>query len=81
MKNKEEPSIGSASGNPSTPANRYIPGRASAETTGSIVRQDATAPASLETPALSESPGCLRQCPSMIPTSMPLTPNQPNDLR
>jgi len=40
MKNKEEPSIGSTSGNPSRPADRHNPGCASMETTGSIVRQD-----------------------------------------
>ncbi len=53
MKNKEEPSIGSALGNPSPPADRHIPGRACVETTGSIVRQDGAAPASIEKPALS----------------------------
>lgn len=53
MKNKEEPSIGSASGNPSSPADRHIPGRASVETTGSVVRQGGAEPASIEKPALS----------------------------
>jgi RNA-directed DNA polymerase len=52
MKSKEEPSIGSESGNPSSPADRHIPGRASVETTGSVVRQDGAAPASIEKPAL-----------------------------
>lgn len=53
MKNKEEPSIGSALGNPSRPADRHIPGRTSVETTGSAVRQDGAAPAQVEKPALS----------------------------
>ena len=52
MKNKEEPSIGSESGNPSSPADRHFPGRASVETTGSVVRQDGAAPALIEKPAL-----------------------------
>lgn len=54
MKNKEEPSIDLTRGNPSTPASRQIsrqPQRM--ETTGSIVRQDGAAPASIEKPALS----------------------------
>jgi RNA-directed DNA polymerase len=54
MKNKEEPSIDLTRGNPSTPANRQLsrqPQRV--ETTGSIVRQDGAAPASIEKPALS----------------------------
>ena len=61
MKNKEEPSIGSALGNPSTPADRHIPGRASAETTGSTVRQDGAASASIEKPALSLFPESLME--------------------
>ena len=61
MKNKEEPSIGSALGNPSPPADRHIPGRASAETTGSTVRQDGAAPASIEKPALSLFPESLME--------------------
>ncbi len=55
MKNKEEPSIGSASGNLSRPADRHIPGRVRMETTGSIVRQDGAASAQVETPALRKS--------------------------
>ena len=61
MKNKDEPSIGSTSGNPSSPADRHIPGRARAETTGSIVRQDGAASASVEKPALRESTERQRQ--------------------
>ena len=53
MKNKEEPSIDLTRGNHSTPADRQIPGSQSMETTGSIVRQDGAAPASIEKPALS----------------------------
>jgi len=56
MKNKEEPSIGSALGNPSRPAGRHNPGRVSMETTGSIVRQDGAAPAQVEKPVLRKSP-------------------------
>ena len=61
MKNKEEPSIGSTSGNPSPPADRHIPGCLRAETTGSIVRQDGAASASIEKPALRESTERQRQ--------------------
>jgi len=53
MKNKEEPSIDLTRGNPSTPADRQIPGCQSMKTTGSIIRQDDAAPASIEKPALS----------------------------
>jgi len=56
MKNKEEPSIDLTRGNHSTPADRQIPGCQSMETTGSIVRQDGAAPASIEKPALSLFP-------------------------
>lgn len=59
MKNKEEPSIGSTSGNPSRPADRHNPGCASMETTGSIVRQDGAASAQVEKPALSLLPESL----------------------
>jgi hypothetical protein len=53
MKNKEEPSIDLTRGNPSTPADRHIPGCQSVETTGSTVRPDDAAAASIEKPALS----------------------------
>lgn len=54
MKNKEEPSIDLTRGNPSTPASRQLSRQPqSVETTGSIVRQDGAAPASIEKPALS----------------------------
>lgn len=53
MKNKEEPSIDLTRGNPSTPADRHFPGRQRMETTGSTVRQDGAAPASIEKSALS----------------------------
>ena len=59
MKNKEEPSIGSAPGNPSSPADRHMPGRARVETTGSTVRQDGAASAQVEKPALSLFPESL----------------------
>jgi hypothetical protein len=61
MKNKEEPSIDLTRGNPSTPADRQIPGCQSVETTGSIVRQDGAAPASIEKPALSLFPESLME--------------------
>ena len=53
MKNKEEPSIGWTSGNPYPPADRHLPGCVREETTGSIVRQDGAASASIEKPTLS----------------------------
>jgi len=61
MKNKEEPSIGSALGNPSRPADRHNPGRVRMETTGSAVRQDGAAPAQVEKPALSLIPESLTE--------------------
>jgi hypothetical protein len=76
MKNKERPSIGSALGNPSPPEDRHIPGRASAETTGSTVRQDGAASASIEKPASRESFERQRQWPAVLPTPLPLTCHQ-----
>jgi len=61
MKNKEEPSIDLTRGNPSTPADRQIPGCPRMETTGSIVRPDGAAPASIEKPALSLFPESLME--------------------
>ena len=61
MKNKEEPSIDLTRGNPSMPAERHIPDCQSMETTGSTVRQDGAASASIETPALSLFPESLME--------------------
>ena len=62
MKNKEEPSIDLTRGNPSTPASRQISRQPqSVETTGSTVRQDGAAPASIEKPALSLFPESLME--------------------
>ena len=61
MKNKEEPSIDSTSGTPSSPVDRYIPRCVSAETPGSIVRQDGAASPSIEKPALSLFPESLME--------------------
>lgn len=61
MKNKEEPSIDLTRGNPSTPADRQIPGCQRVKTTGSIVRQDGAAAASIEKPALSLFPESLME--------------------
>ena len=61
MKNKEEPSIDLTRGNPSTPADRQIPGCQRMETTGSIVRPDGATPASIEKPALSLFPESLME--------------------
>ena len=61
MKNKEEPSIDLTRGNPSTPADRHMPGRVSVETTGSPVRQDDAASAPAEKPALSLFPESLME--------------------
>ena len=61
MKNKEEPSIDLTRGNPSRPADRHIPGSQRMETTGSIVRPDDAASASIEKPALSLFPESLME--------------------
>ena len=61
MKNKEEPSVDLTLRNPSTPADRHIPGHERAETTGSIVRQDGAASASIAKPALSLFPESLME--------------------
>lgn len=50
MKNKAGPSIGSAIGNHSPPADSHVPGHVGAETIGSTVRQDGAAPASIAHP-------------------------------
>ena len=81
MKNKEEPSIGSTSGNPSPPADRHIPGCVREETTGSIVRQDGAALASIEKPASHASIERQRQWPAVLPTLPPLTRHQSTDPR
>jgi len=69
MKNKEEPSIDLSRGNPSTPADRHIPGCQSVETTGSTVRTDDAATASIEKPALSLFPESLMEA-VVNPTNM-----------
>ncbi len=53
MKNKEAPSRDLKRGNPSLTADRHLPGGSRKETTGSTVRLDDSALASLEKPALS----------------------------
>jgi RNA-directed DNA polymerase len=59
MKNKEEPSIDLSRENPCLPADQNFPGRLSLQTTGSPVRTDDAATASLEKPALSLIPESL----------------------
>ena len=62
MKNKEEPSIDSTRGNPSTPASRQMSRQPqSVKTTGSTVRLDDAASASIEKPALSLFPESLME--------------------
>lgn len=61
MKNKEEPSLGSRRGNPSSPVFRYHPEGARKETTGSLSRPGRTAAASSEKPALSLFPESLME--------------------
>ncbi len=53
MKNKEEPSIDLSRGNPCLPVDQNITGRESLQTTGSTIRTDGAATASIEKPALS----------------------------
>ena len=53
MKNKEEPSIDSSRENPCLPVDQNFSGRVSLQTTGSTVRTEDAASASIETPALS----------------------------
>ncbi len=69
MKNKEESSIVLTRGNPSTPADRHIPGCQSVQTTGSTVRQDGAAAAAIEKPALSLFPKSLMEA-VVNPTNM-----------
>ncbi len=69
MKNKEEPSIDLSRENPSTPADRHIPGYQCMETTGSTVRPDDAASASIEKPALSLFPESLMEA-VVNPTNM-----------
>ena len=56
MKNKEEPSIDSTRGNPSRQPAGKFPGSPRVKTTGSTVRPDDAASASIEKPALSLFP-------------------------
>ena len=69
MKNKEEPSLGSMRGNPSSPVSRYRPEDAREETTGSLSRSGRTAAASSEKPALSLFPETLMEA-AVDPTNM-----------
>lgn len=61
MKNKEEPSSGLSRGNHRTPGDPSLPDSARMRTTGSTVRPDDAATASLEKPALSLFPMSLTE--------------------
>ncbi len=61
MKNKEEPSSGLSRGNHRTPGEPSLPDSARMRTTGSTVRSDDAATASLEKPALSLFPMSLTE--------------------
>jgi len=61
MRNKEEPSSGLSRGNPRTPGGPSLPDSIRMRTTGSTVRTDDTATASLEKPALSVFPMSLTE--------------------
>ncbi len=61
MKNKEESSVHSGRGNPSSPAQRYLPAGRRDETTGSLSRPGRTATARTEPPALSLLPETLME--------------------
>jgi hypothetical protein len=61
MKNNEEPSIGLPRGNPRMPGDPSLPDSVRMRTTGSTVRTDDTATASLEKPVWSVFPMSLTE--------------------
>ena len=71
MKSKEEPSLASRRGNPSSPVPRHLPANPREETAGSLSRPGRTATASSEKPALSLFPEFLR--PAVVGASSPET--------
>ena len=71
MKSKEEPSLASRRGDPTSPAPRQTPASPREETAGPLSRPGRTATASSEKPALSLFPEFLR--PAVVGASSPET--------